>query len=94
MLEVNVAAAADANAGAAHRNGARPHRRKRPPTGFLSVADVAELSHAAPSTVYHWIATGALGACKWRGVTIVDEQTAREFLAIKPLLRTSEGAAA
>ena len=94
MLEANVAADADANAGAAHRNAARPRRRKRPPPGFLSVADVAELSHAAPSTVYHWIATGALGACKWRGVTIVDEQTAREFLAIKPLLLATSGAPA
>jgi len=92
MPETNVPA--DAKAGAAHRNAARPRRRRKPPAGWLTVAQLAELGNAAPSTAYHWVATAQVPAARWRGIIIIDEPTAREFLAIKPLLRAGEGAAA
>ena len=76
---------------AAHRGetSSRPRRRrKRPPPGFITVADLAERSGAAPSTAYHWLETGALAAYRWRGIFVVAERDVEEFIAVQPLRRS------
>jgi hypothetical protein len=62
----------------------RPQRRRRLPAGFISVADMADISDSARSTVYRQIELGRLPAWGWRGITIIAESAAQEFLAVKP----------
>jgi hypothetical protein len=79
VLEPNLS---PANAGCG-----RPRRRRRLPIGYLSVRDVAERSESARSTVYRHIELGRLPACTWRGITVISERAAEDFLAVKPLRR-------
>ena len=79
-----------AHSGGAHRGetSSRPRRRrKRPPPGFITVADLAERSGAAPSTAYHWLETGVLASYRWRGIFVVAERDAEEFVAVRPWRR-------
>lgn len=79
--------------GKAHRNHkvaasqtSRPRRRRcRPPSGYLSIRQLAEQADAALSSAYSWVETGKLPASQWRGIIVVAETDADEFLAVRPL---------
>ena len=85
LPETNLAPATECGA---RRGGtaARPRRRrKRPPPGYITIPELAERSESAPSTAYHWVATGKLPASQWRGITVIAEHDAEAFVAIRPL---------
>src|SRR5436305_11583263 len=53
----------------------RPRRHRRPPTGFVSAAEVADRGRVPLSTVYGWIKNGRLGAAhRWRNLLVIDER--------------------
>ena len=60
-------------------------RHRRLPSGFISIAELAARAAAAPSTAYTWVENGKLPASRWRGMLIVAEPDADDFLAVKPL---------
>ena len=67
----------------------RPRRRRcRPPSGYITISRLSEHADVGLSTAYSWVYTGRIPAAKWRGVLIVSEQAADDFLAIKPLTQT------
>jgi hypothetical protein len=80
---------AAANNGAAHTPPAdrrvQRQRRKRPPIGYITVAQLADRAAAAPSTIYAAVNSGRIKACRWRGLTIVADEVAEDFLAVRPL---------
>jgi hypothetical protein len=71
----------------------RQRRRKKPPAGYLTVSQLADRVGAAPSTIYYQIAIGGIPACAWRGVTVINETAAEEFVAVRPLRRVVANAA-
>ena len=71
----------------------RQRRRKKPPAGYITVAELAHRVGAAPSTIYYQIAIGGIPACAWRGVTVINETAAEEFVAVRPLRRVVANAA-
>ena len=93
LPETNLAPADKCDGARRGETAARPRRRrKRPPPGYITVTELAERSASAPSTAYSWVATGKLPASQWRGITVIAERDAEEFVAIKPLHTAAAGA--
>jgi hypothetical protein len=75
-------------------NAARPRRRRRAPPGYLTVLQVADRYDFAPSTIYHHVENGEIRAAKWRGLTVIAERDAQEFVAVQPLRNAIDDAVA
>jgi len=91
-IKRNLAAPDD---GGAHRKPeadsrtTRPRRRRcRPPAGYLSIAQLSEQAGVGLSTAYSWMYSGRIPAAKWRGMIVVAESDAVDFLSVTPLSNT------
>ena len=86
LLEKNVSHTAD-NGGHLNAGSDVPQRRrkKRTPSGYYGVSQVAEISDSPLSSVYAAIHAGRLKAASWRGLLIVSAKDAEEYAALKPL---------
>jgi hypothetical protein len=45
---------------------------------------LADRGEFAPSTIYRHVELGAIPSSRWRGITVISETDAKEFLSVKP----------
>jgi hypothetical protein len=65
--------------------GARRRRPRRVPTGYVGVGTLADGAPVSRSTIYNAIRDRKLAACLFHGRLVVEESTAKRWLAIEPL---------
>ena len=83
MLDTN-----DARSAGKHCGRSRRHRRV--PLSYITVSDLAVRGEMPLSTIYSRIEAGRLNASRWRGLIIIHERDADEFLAVRPLRTAAE----